>query len=160
MVGGDRSLNNHTVTLTLSVVPLVTVETHGSNCFYQSLSMNDGPFVGDVASRAIPNGTTAEHNTQHGVTVAHLASLTSKATSLGASSPSAAVVKMALEREGGTACVTISDEMAMESALSFAGLMGLVSLKAIHSTDHSSISRRRPQVPRRASLFNDPVTRL
>ncbi|KAH9901158.1 tryptophan synthase beta subunit-like PLP-dependent enzyme [Cubamyces lactineus] len=101
-------------------VPLVTVETHGSNCFYQSLSLNDGPFVGDVASRPTPEGTTAEYNREHGVTVAHLAALTSKATSLGASSPSAAVVKMALEREGDIRSVCITDEMAMQAALNFA----------------------------------------
>ncbi|KAI0362688.1 tryptophan synthase beta subunit-like PLP-dependent enzyme [Trametes cingulata] len=101
-------------------VPLVTVETHGSNCFYQSLSLNDGPFVGDVTSRQVPEGTRAERCAEHGVTVAHLASLTSRATSLGASSPSAAIVKKALERKGGVRSICISDEMAMQAALNFA----------------------------------------
>ncbi|KAI0371720.1 tryptophan synthase beta subunit-like PLP-dependent enzyme [Pilatotrama ljubarskyi] len=101
-------------------VPLVTVETHGSNCFYQSLSLNDGPFVGNVNTRQVPEGTRAERCAEHNVTVAHLSSLTSRATSLGASSPSAAIVKKALERKGGVRSVCISDEMAMQAALNFA----------------------------------------
>ncbi|EIW60594.1 tryptophan synthase beta subunit-like PLP-dependent enzyme [Trametes versicolor FP-101664 SS1] len=101
-------------------VPLVGVETHGSNCFYQSLSLNDGPFVGEAASRAISEGTKAEKNVEHGVSVAHLSSLPSKATSLGASSPSGAVVKKMLERKGGVRSVCIPDEMAMQAALNFA----------------------------------------
>ncbi|KAH9901160.1 tryptophan synthase beta subunit-like PLP-dependent enzyme [Cubamyces lactineus] len=101
-------------------VPLVTVETHGSNCFYQSLSLNDGPFVGSVASRTVPEGTRPEHCSEHNVTVAHLATLKSKATSLGASSPSAAVVRKALDRKGGVRSVCIPDEMAMQAVLNFA----------------------------------------
>ncbi|KAJ8455336.1 hypothetical protein ONZ51_g12504 [Trametes cubensis] len=101
-------------------VPLVTVETHGSNCFYQSLSLNDGPFAGDVASRPVPEGTRPEHCTEHNVTVAHLATLKSKATSLGASSPSAAVVRKALNRKGGVRSICIPDEMAMQAVLNFA----------------------------------------
>ncbi|KAI9064197.1 tryptophan synthase beta subunit-like PLP-dependent enzyme [Trametes sanguinea] len=98
-------------------VPLVTVETHGSNCFYQSLSLNDGPFAGEVSSRRVPEGTTPERCNEHNVTVAHLANLTSKATSLGASSPSAAAVRKALKRKGGIRSVCISDEMAMQAVL-------------------------------------------
>ncbi|KAI0637207.1 tryptophan synthase beta subunit-like PLP-dependent enzyme [Trametes polyzona] len=101
-------------------VPLVTVETHGSNCFYQSLSLNNGPFVGDVASRPVPEGTRPERSAEHNVTVAHLSTLTSKATSLGASSPSAAVVRKALDRKGGVRSVCIPDEMAMQATLNFA----------------------------------------
>ncbi|CDO70686.1 hypothetical protein BN946_scf184798.g1 [Trametes cinnabarina] len=102
-------------------VPLVAVETHGSNCFYQSLSLNVGPFAGDVASRPVPEGTTARLCSEHDVAVAHLSALTSKATSLGASSPSPAVVKKALERKGGVKSVCVPDEMAMQAALNFAG---------------------------------------
>ncbi|KAI0371722.1 tryptophan synthase beta subunit-like PLP-dependent enzyme [Pilatotrama ljubarskyi] len=101
-------------------VPLVTVETHGSNCFYQSLSLNEGPFVGDLTSRSIPAGTRAVRVAEHDVTVAHLSCLTSRATSLGASRPSAAVVKKALQRQGGVRSVCVPDEMAMQAALNFA----------------------------------------
>ncbi|KAL7283207.1 hypothetical protein ACG7TL_002634 [Trametes sanguinea] len=101
-------------------VPLVAVETHGSNCFYQSVSLNDGPFRGNVSSRQAPEGTRPERCNEHNVTVAHLANLTSKATSLGASSPSAAAVKKALLRKGGIRSVCIPDEMAMQAVLNFA----------------------------------------
>jgi L-serine/L-threonine ammonia-lyase len=46
----------------------------------------------------------------------------SKATSLGASSPAAGVVKMALDRPGSVHCITIPDEFAMEVALKFLGV--------------------------------------
>ncbi|KAI0747897.1 tryptophan synthase beta subunit-like PLP-dependent enzyme [Daedaleopsis nitida] len=102
-------------------VPLVAVETHGSNCFYQSLALNEGSgFPIDAQSRTPPEGTSAEYDKEYNVTVAHLAKLTSHATSLGASSPAAGVVKMALKRSGGVRSVCIPDEMAMQSALRFA----------------------------------------
>ncbi|KAI0637208.1 tryptophan synthase beta subunit-like PLP-dependent enzyme [Trametes polyzona] len=101
-------------------VPLVTVETHGSNCFYQSLCLNEGPFAGDVGSRPITEGTTQQFNAEHNVKVAHLSELLSKATSLGASSPSAAIVRKALDRTGGVRSLCIPDAMAMQAALNFA----------------------------------------
>ncbi|KAI1792580.1 tryptophan synthase beta subunit-like PLP-dependent enzyme [Ganoderma leucocontextum] len=103
-------------------VPLVTVETHGSNCFYQSLSLNEGPFYGGVSSRPRPDGTTTEHCEEHNVTLAHLSKLNSRASSLGASSPSGAIVKKALDRSGGVKSICISDELAMQTTLSFAGI--------------------------------------
>ena len=57
--------------------------------------------------------------------VAHLASLSSRATSLGASSPSPSVVAMALHRKGGVRCVSVSDERAMEAALRFTGTLSI-----------------------------------
>ncbi|RPD53162.1 tryptophan synthase beta subunit-like PLP-dependent enzyme [Lentinus tigrinus ALCF2SS1-7] len=101
-------------------VPLVGVETHGSNCFYQSLSLNDGPFVGKVESRKVPDGTTAKYDETNNVTVTHIAKLTSRISSLGATSPSPAVVKMALQRPGGIKSVCVSDEHTMQACLSFA----------------------------------------
>ncbi|EKM55717.1 uncharacterized protein PHACADRAFT_144419 [Phanerochaete carnosa HHB-10118-sp] len=100
-------------------VPLVAVETHGSSCFYQSLALNAGSaFPGaPLPPRA---GTEALHDAAHDVRYARLATLTSKATSLGASWPSPGVVKMALERAGGVRSVCVSDEMAMEVAVRFA----------------------------------------
>ena len=96
------------------------VETHRSNCFYQSLSLNDGPFIGTVESRTIPEGTTAKYDQENDVTVAHIAKLTSRISSLGATSPAPAVVKMALQREGGIKTASIPDELSMETLLSFA----------------------------------------
>ncbi|KAI0670919.1 tryptophan synthase beta subunit-like PLP-dependent enzyme [Trametes maxima] len=90
-------------------VPLVTAETHGSNCFYQTLSLNEGPFAGDAPRRS---GTPS--------TVAHLTHLTSRASSLGASSPSPTVVRKALDRKGGVRSVCVTDEMTMQAAVHFA----------------------------------------
>ncbi|KAI0648192.1 tryptophan synthase beta subunit-like PLP-dependent enzyme [Trametes meyenii] len=101
-------------------VPLVTAETHGSSCFYQTLSLNEGPFAGDVASRPAREGTTATWNAEHEVTVAHLAHLTSRASSLGASSSSPAVVRKALDRTGAVRSVCVTDEMTMQAAVNFA----------------------------------------
>ncbi|KAH9946307.1 tryptophan synthase beta subunit-like PLP-dependent enzyme [Epithele typhae] len=101
-------------------VSLVTVETHGASCFYQSLSLNDGKFPGEVKERPPPEGITAEFVADADVTVAHVAKLTSKATSLGASSPSAPVVKMALQRSGEVKSICIPDEMAMQATSLFA----------------------------------------
>jgi len=56
------------------------------------------------------------------VKVAHISRLTSRASSLGATSPSAGVVKLALDRQGGMTCVTVSDEMSMDASVSFAGM--------------------------------------
>ena len=42
-------------------MPLVAVETHGSNCLYQSLSLNEGVFPGEAHSRPPPDGITAEY---------------------------------------------------------------------------------------------------
>lgn len=70
--------------------------------------------------RAERQGAALEART---VRVAHLAALSSRATSLGASAPSAGVVPMALQRKGGVRCVSVSDERAMEAALRFAGTL-------------------------------------
>ena len=128
-VGWDDGEPRRKLTLTLKgsltsyvcAVPLVTVETHGSNCFYQSLSLNEGPFAGSVSSRPVPEGTTVEHCEENKVKLAHLAKLSSRATSLGASSPSGAIVRKALDRSGGVKSICISDELAMQTTLLFAG---------------------------------------
>ena len=64
---------------------------------------------------------SVEADTKLGVMVAHVKSLTSKASSLGATSPSAAVLKMAIEKAENIKCVTIPDEMSMHTAALFAG---------------------------------------
>ncbi|TBU32291.1 tryptophan synthase beta subunit-like PLP-dependent enzyme [Dichomitus squalens] len=101
-------------------VPLVTAETHGSNCFYQSLALNESPFSGSVSSRILPEGISAKYSEEHNVTLAHLSKLTSRATSLGAIYPSGAVVRKALDRSGDVRSFCVPDEMTMQTALSFA----------------------------------------
>ncbi|KAH8104508.1 tryptophan synthase beta subunit-like PLP-dependent enzyme [Cristinia sonorae] len=99
-------------------VPLVTMETSGSNCFYQSVALNEGPFVNGPGDP--PSGVPSQYNAKHDVTVARLSKITSMASSLGASSPAAAVVKMALTRKGRVKCVHADDTLAMQSCLRFA----------------------------------------
>ncbi|THH14332.1 hypothetical protein EW146_g5987 [Bondarzewia mesenterica] len=95
-------------------VPIVALETFGSNCFYQSIMANRFP------SRQVPEGTSVRLDEQNNVKIAYVHSLSSRASSLGASEPSAGVVKFALERKGGVRCVTIPDELSMQTALLFA----------------------------------------
>lgn len=96
------------------VVPVVALETHGSACFYHSVAANR-------THAEAPAGVTLRTDNTHDVRVAHIAELKSKATSLGASEPSAGVVRAALDRAGGVKCVTVPDEATMQLAGAFAG---------------------------------------
>ena len=100
---------------TVGVVPVVALETHGSACFYHSVAANRKP------TDDAPAGVSLRTDDTHGVRVAHVAELKSKATSLGASEPSAGVVRAALDRAGGVKCVTVPDEVTMQLAGAFAG---------------------------------------
>ncbi|KAN0141336.1 Tryptophan synthase beta subunit-like PLP-dependent enzyme [Lactarius tabidus] len=94
-------------------VPVVALETHGTACFYHSVAANRTP-------TEAPAGVTLRTDHTHDVRVAHIAELKSKATSLGASEPSAGVVRAALDRAGGVKCVTVPDEATMQLAGAFA----------------------------------------
>lgn len=124
------------VPVIFSPVPIIGVETHGSACFYHSVQASRGnesqlPSGATVKDVTVPDALQAysikrstrgdEAIEDRTVRVAYLASLSSRATSLGASSPSASVVQMAVHRKGGVRCLTVSDERAMEAALRFAG---------------------------------------
>lgn len=98
-------------------VPVVALETHGANCLYQSLAANPGPFSGNSG---LSEDVRIEHNSTYNVNVAHLPAITSRASSLGASSPAAGVVRMALERKGSIKSVCIPDELAMQTGIGFA----------------------------------------
>lgn len=117
MVGRRRT--SSWKTLTQASVPIIGVETTGSNCFYQSLALNPGAFP---ALSEPKDGVRAERNTKYDVTVANLPALTSRATSLGASSPAAGTVRMALDRKGDVKSVCVDDELAMQATLLFAGM--------------------------------------
>ncbi|KAK7693215.1 hypothetical protein QCA50_002781 [Cerrena zonata] len=97
-------------------VPVVGLETTGSNCFYRSLSLNPGPFVKDTLD--LGNIEVLE-DAEHGIKIAKLDKITSRAASLGASSPAPGVVKMALLRKGGIKSVCTSDELSMHAGLQF-----------------------------------------
>lgn len=55
--------------------------------------------------------------------------------SLGASTPAAAVVRMALDRKGGIICVNIPDAMSMQTAVRFAGLYPITHMLILFHTD-------------------------
>ncbi|PCH37911.1 tryptophan synthase beta subunit-like PLP-dependent enzyme [Wolfiporia cocos MD-104 SS10] len=99
-------------------VPLVTLETYGCNCFYQTLAVNPGIFA--TPSSDPPEGVSVVHDTRYDVDVAHLSSLTSRAACLAASSPAAGVVANALKWKGGIKSVCVPDELAMVAALDLA----------------------------------------
>lgn len=60
-------------------------------------------------------------NEEYQVAVPYMSELTSRAASLGATSPAPGVVHMALNHVGGVKCVCIPDELAMFAAQGFAG---------------------------------------
>ncbi|KAJ7134980.1 tryptophan synthase beta subunit-like PLP-dependent enzyme [Mycena crocata] len=97
-------------------VPIVALETIGSNCFYHSMALNRRGL--DVA---LPEGVTIVHDEIHNVHLAHFSSFSSKASgSLGASQPAPGVVRKALQRAGAVMCVSVPDELSMQAACSFA----------------------------------------
>jgi hypothetical protein len=107
-------------------VPVVALETIGSNCFYNAIAINTQSFTSRVPT--IPS-TDIEDNPlytievvdEDNVAIPHMKSLKSRAASLGATSPAPGVVRMALDRAGGVRCVCIPDKMAMHCARLFAG---------------------------------------
>lgn len=107
-------------------VPIIALATIGSDCFYHSISVNPGKF--NSVSKQLPDGIDLIRDEANGVFLAHLNSFSSRASgSLGASSPSPGVVKMALERKGGVKCVSVPDVLSMQAAVCFAGT--LISIK-------------------------------
>jgi L-serine/L-threonine ammonia-lyase len=120
IVSAQTALQNQ---YSMDPVPVVAMETHGSNCFYHSVSVNAGQFN---SAKVLPQDVETWHDEGHNVSLARVKKLKSRASSLGASSPAPAVVKMALEREGGIKCVCVPDELAMQTNISFAGAFRLV----------------------------------
>ncbi|KII88750.1 hypothetical protein PLICRDRAFT_141283 [Plicaturopsis crispa FD-325 SS-3] len=98
-------------------VPVVALETHGSDVFHRSVELNQGHYDG---GDSLPEGITAVDIPQQGIKVARLENITSRASSLGATLPSPGVVKLALGRPGGIKCVSVPDELSMQSTLLFA----------------------------------------
>lgn len=103
----------------MQVVPIVVLETHGSNCLTHSISLNRGANknIQELQAEVVVELYDPEYDVRY----AHLKQLTSRASSLGASSPAPGVVRMALDRAGGVKCVNVSDELSMMAALRFAG---------------------------------------
>jgi len=105
-------------------VPIIALETHGSNCFYHANSLNTQGFCSKIPrlSTDIPPEApyTVQMNEEYQVEIPYMSELTSRAASLGATSPAPGVVYMALNHVGGVKCVCIPDELAMFAARGFA----------------------------------------
>lgn len=137
-----------------SSVPIVGLDTHGANAFYESMMANRSSAEVKTSSVA-PASFTLDGT--HDVHIAHLAGITSRAACLGATSPSAGVVRMALDREGPVRCVCMSDQMSLTSVLKFAGELAFVLIQCyipdLNSTMSGTLSRR-TQIPCRARVFD------
>ncbi|KAF6764897.1 tryptophan synthase beta subunit-like PLP-dependent enzyme [Ephemerocybe angulata] len=100
-------------------VPIVAIETIGSDCFYHSMSLNKDRF--NATERKLPPGVDLVHDEANDVYLAHFNSFSSKAFgSLGASEPAPAIVRMALDWPGGVKCITVPDGISMETLALFA----------------------------------------
>ncbi|KAG8984278.1 hypothetical protein FRB94_006190 [Tulasnella sp. JGI-2019a] len=99
-------------------VPIVALETQGANCFYESMLANRTTESTKNASIAPASFTLDETYNVH---IAHLNNVTSRAACLGATSPSAGIVRMALDRKSPVKCVCMSDQMSLTSAIKFSG---------------------------------------
>ncbi|KAJ1307332.1 hypothetical protein OPQ81_001438 [Rhizoctonia solani] len=112
---------------------VIALETIGANCYHLSLLANTKD---PIAQRCIPEDVTVSthpalipDSKRAEVTIAKLPTITSKAASLGASSPSQSVLEMGLARRekaaqnpakfGSLIPVSIPDELAMRSTLGF-----------------------------------------
>lgn len=102
---------------------MVGVETHGANCFYESVGLNPGKWN---AAAHLPAHVEKIHDPNEDVVLARLSELSSRATSLAASCPTAGVVRRALDRTGPVQSVCIPDEMAMHAVCAFAGGLALL----------------------------------
>ncbi|KAH8833574.1 tryptophan synthase beta subunit-like PLP-dependent enzyme [Flagelloscypha sp. PMI_526] len=95
-------------------VPVVALETIGSNCFHHSMDANQ------AAKLELPGYTRIVEDPETNLKLAHFDEFHSIASgSLGASQPAARVVRMALDRKGVVSCVSVPDSLAMKAALCF-----------------------------------------
>lgn len=103
----------------MPLVPIIGLETIGSDCFHHSLSLNRTP--GHVGEKKLPPGVDVIHDEENDLHLAHFNYFSSKASSsLGASQPSVGVMKMALERTGGIKSISVPDELSMGTLALFA----------------------------------------
>ena len=101
------------------LVPVVALETIGSNSFHHTMVLNKYP----TSNFPIPAVNKSEniHDEHSDVHLVAFHAFDSKASgSLGASTPAPGVVSMALHRSGPLTNVSIPDSLAMQTALNFA----------------------------------------
>ena len=83
------------------------------------MALNNGRF--NSVEKNLPRGVNLVYNDEHSLFLAHFTEFSSKASgSLGASEPSAGVLKMALEGPEAVKTVSVPDELSMEALVSFA----------------------------------------
>lgn len=81
--------------------------------------MNKNDF--NEEAKALPPAVELVRDEEYNVNLAHFNGFSSRASgSLGASQPSAAVLRMALDRPGGVYSYSVPDELSMESLVKFA----------------------------------------
>lgn len=81
--------------------------------------MNKNDF--NEEAKALPPAVELVRDEEYNVNLAHFSWFSSRASgSLGASQPSAAVLRMALDRPGGVHSYSVPDELSMESLVKFA----------------------------------------
>ncbi|EIW85269.1 tryptophan synthase beta subunit-like PLP-dependent enzyme [Coniophora puteana RWD-64-598 SS2] len=103
-------------------IPIVAIETHGSNCFYQTMAVNTDNFGLGNLPKAEDAPYDVIRDETYNLNLAHLHNINSCVASLGATSPAAGIVRLALDRTGNgrVKCVTIADDMTMWASKSFA----------------------------------------
>ncbi|KAK7041411.1 catabolic L-serine/threonine dehydratase [Paramarasmius palmivorus] len=100
-------------------VPIIGLETISCNCFHHSFLLNTGASSDFVTT--LPPSVTKVRDENENLEMVHFHEFSSKASgSLGASRPSARVLKMALERPGLIKCVSVQDELSMSAGIRFA----------------------------------------
>ncbi|KAG6334008.1 hypothetical protein ID866_5091 [Astraeus odoratus] len=116
-VGWD---NGH---LTSTEVPIIALETRGSNCFYEANALNTQGFTSKTSDLPLEIPADAPYSVQSNprcnVVIPYLHALQSRAISLGATYAAPEVVRMALDHPGEVKCVCITDDLAMQSAQLF-----------------------------------------
>lgn len=117
---GKREKLSYLASLTYPpLVPIIGLETIGSDCFHHSLSLNRTP--DHVGEKKLPPEVDVIHDEENDLYLAHFNSFSSKASSsLGASQPSVGVMKMSLERTGGIKSISVPDEPSMSTLALFA----------------------------------------
>lgn len=109
---------------------MVTLETIGSDCFYHSMSLNNGRF--NTEQKTLPPDVELVHDSEHNVDMAHFLKFNSKASgSLGASLPAEGVLRKALDWKGGVKSISVPDELSMEAAALFAGEFPVVRIELV-----------------------------
>jgi L-serine/L-threonine ammonia-lyase len=107
--------------LTKKLVPIVTIEPLGYNCFYSTMALNEPwkEMHGEEVRGVATDMEIVEK--EDGLRIARLRKSNTRVATLGPASPTLKVVHRAMMRMGGVTCVCVPDEMMMGAAISFTG---------------------------------------